>query len=227
VFAGEQEGRAFPAEVRLERRAVALQFGLQVGVGRLIEELDRRLEVVGTCQQAAPRVDLGTEAVGLAEDLLRRPLVVPESGLERQRVELRDALGLGVEVKVAPRSTGSVRPGRGWRTRPLVPGLEILEQDRPQLDEPKGRLAPCDDGVHAGTVGVVRAHAAVAVTVEGRCIAARAAISLARDQIDERGVLGLLHGLPPVAALGHKRAGLGADPSRNAWWSCFGGIFQV
>jgi hypothetical protein len=226
VFTREQQGRALSTQVRLERRAVALQLGFQVGVGRLTEELDRGLQILGSRQQATPCVDLGAEAVGFTKDVLRRPLVVPESGLERQRVELRDALGLAVEVKVAPRSTGSVRPGRGWRTRPLVPGLEILEQDRPQLDEPERRLAPCDDGVHAGTVAVVRAHTAVAVTVKGRCITARAAITLARDQIDERGVLGLLHGLPPVAALGTSERGW-ERPVEKRWWSCFGGIVQV
>jgi hypothetical protein len=75
----------------------------------------------------------------------------------------------------------------------LVPDLEILEQDRPELDESKGRLAPGDDGVHAGTVAIVGADAAVAVAVECCGVAARAAIALAGDQIDERRFLGLLH----------------------------------
>ena len=43
---------------------------------------------------------------------------------------------------------------------------------RPQLDEPQRRLASGDDGVHAGTVAVVGADAAVAVAIEGRSIAA-------------------------------------------------------
>ena len=75
----------------------------------------------------------------------------------------------------------------------LVPGLQILEQDRPQLDEPQRRLASGDDGVDARTVGVVRADAAVAIAVEGGGVAAGAAVTLASDQIDERRFLGLLH----------------------------------
>ena len=76
----------------------------------------------------------------------------------------------------------------------LVPDLEILEQERAQLDEPQRRLAPRDDGVDAGTVAVVGAHAAIAVTVQSRSVAAGTAIALAGDQIDERGILSLLHG---------------------------------
>jgi hypothetical protein len=226
VLAREQQRGAIPGELGLERGCVAFQLAFQLGVGCLVEQLDGGLEVVGAPQQAEPRIELGAKRVRLAQDLLGRALVVPEPGRACQRVELGDAFRLGVEVKDAPRSTGSVRPGRGWRTRPLVPGLEILEQDRPQLDEPQGGLASGDDGVHAGTIRVMRAHPAVAVTVEGRCIAARTAVSLARDQIDERGVLGLLHGLPPVAALGTSGRGW-EQPVEGRWRSWIGGIVQV
>ena len=102
----------------------------------------------------------------------------------------------------------------------LVPALEILEQDGAQLDEPQRRLAPSDDGVHAWTVAVVRADPAVAVTIERRGVTARSAVPLAGDQIDERGVLGLLHGLPLTTTLGtgrgagsDSRMGLGRPPS--------------
>ena len=78
----------------------------------------------------------------------------------------------------------------------LVPDPQILEQDWPQLDESQGRLASGDDGVHAGTVAVVGANAAVAIAIERRCVAARPAVTLAGDEIDERCFLGLLHGLP-------------------------------
>ena len=74
-----------------------------------------------------------------------------------------------------------------------VPDLEILEQDRSELDQPQGRFAPGDDGVHAGTVAVVGTDTAVAIAIEGCGIAARAAIALAGNQIDERLFLGLLH----------------------------------
>ena len=78
----------------------------------------------------------------------------------------------------------------------LVPGLQILEQDRAQLDEAQRSLASGDDGVHAGTISVVGADAAVAVTVECRGVTARPAVSLAGDEIDERCFLSLLHRLP-------------------------------
>jgi hypothetical protein len=78
----------------------------------------------------------------------------------------------------------------------LVPALEILEQDRAQLDEPQGRLAPSDDGVHAWAVGVVGADAAVAVAIERCSVAAGPTVSLTCDEIDERCFLGLLHVLP-------------------------------
>jgi hypothetical protein len=209
VLAGEEQRRPFTGEVLVERAGVLVDLGLQARVGLLVQQLDGCLEVVGAREQALPGVDLGTQAVGLAEDLLGGSLIVPEAGFEGQRVELGDPLPFRIEVKGAPRSTGSSRPGRGWRTRPLVPGLEILEQDRAQLDEPQRRLAPGDDGVHAGAVAVVGAHATVAVTVEGRRVTAGPAIALARDEIDERGILGLLQRTPSIHSAGHERGGAG------------------
>jgi hypothetical protein len=75
----------------------------------------------------------------------------------------------------------------------LVPDLEILEQDRTELDQAEGRLAPGDDGVHAGTIAVVGADAAVAVAVERSSVAAAPTVPLAGDEIDKRRFLGLLH----------------------------------
>ena len=118
VLAGEQERGPLAAEVGLEGGGVAVELGLQVGVGRLGEQLDGRLEVGGTGQQVVPGVELGAQAVGLAKDLLGAALVVPEAGLLGQRLELADALLLRPEVKDAPRSTGSVQPGRERWTRP-------------------------------------------------------------------------------------------------------------
>jgi hypothetical protein len=205
VLAGEQQGGPLPDEILLESCGIPFQLGLELRVGDLVQQLQRDLEVIGAGQQLSPRVELGTETVGLAEDLLGAALVIPEAGFLGQCFEFRDALGLGLEVKDAPRSTGSVRPGRGRRRRPLVPDLEILEQQGPQLDEPQGRLAPRDDGVDAGTVAVVWADPAVAVTVQGRSVAAGTAIAFASDQIDERGILGLLHG-PSLCATRWARA---------------------
>jgi hypothetical protein len=122
MLAGEQQGGPFPPEVLLERRCIPLELGLELSIGDLVEQLERDLEIVGAGQQIPPGVKLGTEAVGLAEDLLGAALVVPEAGFLGQRLQLGDALGLGLEVKDAPRSTGSVRPGRGWRRSPPSSG---------------------------------------------------------------------------------------------------------
>jgi len=122
VLTGEQERGPLAAEIGLERCRVALELRLEVGVGGLVEELEGGLEVGDPSQQVTPGFDLGAQAVGLAEDLLGAALVVPESRFLGQAFELGDPLLLGLEVKDAPRSTGSVQPGRGWRTRPPSSG---------------------------------------------------------------------------------------------------------
>jgi hypothetical protein len=108
----------------------------------------------------------------------------------------------------------------------LVPDPQILQQDGPQLDEPQGRLASGDDGVHAGTVAVVGADAAVAIAIECRGVAARPAVTLAGDEIDERRFLSLLHGLP-LSDAGQGERGVGADESRGLWWPGTAGFGPV
>jgi hypothetical protein len=102
----------------------------------------------------------------------------------------------------------------------LVPGLQILEQDRAQLDEAQRGLASGDDGVHARAVTVVRADAAIAVAVECCRVTARPAITLAGDQIDERCFLSLLHGLP-LSVAGQGADGTGADGVSGSWGTRF------
>ena len=70
-------------------------------------------EIRGARQEALPRVELVPKPVGFTKHLLGGALVVPEPVLEGQCVELSDALLLGLEVKGAPRSTGSAQRGRG------------------------------------------------------------------------------------------------------------------
>ena len=107
----------------------------------------------------------------------------------------------------------------------LVPDLEILEQDRAQLDEPQGRFAPGDDGVHAGAVAVVGAHAAVAITVQGGGVTARSAVPLAGDEIDERRFLGLLHvSLSLLGRLGAAR-GLADGILTDPWGEGFSRVY--
>jgi len=199
VLAREQELGALALEVPQEGRALAVAFRGELGIGRFLDELAEGLEVGRAAEEPGPQLDLGAEGVGFAKDLLRRPLVVPESGRAGQVFELGESLLSGWEVKDAPRSTGSARPGRGRQQRPSVPDLEILEQDRTELDQSEGRLAPGDDGVHAGAVGVVGTDATVAITVERRRVAARSAVTLAGDEIDERCFLGLLQLIPHIA----------------------------
>ena len=66
-----------------------------------------------------------------------------------------------------------------------VASPEVLEQDRTELDQAQGRLAPSDDGVHAGAVAVVGADTAIPVTVESCRVTAGPAVALTRDEIDE------------------------------------------
>jgi hypothetical protein len=193
VLAREEELGPLPVEVVLEGRAIAVTLGGELRITRFLDELAERLELRGPFEQTAPPCDVGPEAVSLAEDALRDALVVPEAGCAGQCLELGEPSRPCGEVKDAPRSTGSARPGRGRRQRPSVSDLEILEQDRTELDEAEGRLAPGDDGVHAGTVAVVGADAAVAVAIEGGRVAARSAVAFTGDQIDEGRFLNLLH----------------------------------
>jgi hypothetical protein len=173
-------------EVRFERRRAAGEFRLQVGVAGFVDQLDQGQQLIRSGQEALPQADLRAQAVRLAEDPLGGPLVIPEPRFLGQCVELGDAGFTCCEVKDAPRSTGSGPPSREWPRRPLgARGLSFLEQDRTELDEAQGALAPGDDGVHAGTIAVVRADAAVAVAVQRSRIAAVPAIAFAGDEIDE------------------------------------------
>src|SRR3990172_2798436 len=211
VLAREEEGRPLAGEVGLEGGGLTIELGGQLDIVGLGHELDHGLEIGSPGEKAAPQVDLPAQAVGLAEDLLGRALVVPEAGLLGQRLELGDPRFACGEVKDAPMSTGSAPPGPGRRRGPSVPDLEVLEQDRTELDESEGRLAPGDDGVHAGTVAVVGTDAAVAVAVEGGGVAAGPAISLTGDQVNEARFLGLLH---KTLTSHHGHGGLGAGGCR-------------
>jgi hypothetical protein len=105
----------------------------------------------------------------------------------------------------------------------LVPGLQILEQDRAQLDEPQRRLASGDDGVHAGAVAVVGAHAAVPIAIERGGVAAIPAVPFTGDQIDEGGIFGLLQWTPSLyvagtGVVGSDRSGGSGDPVATGFW---------
>jgi hypothetical protein len=219
-LAREQQQGALALELDAQGVALAGDLGLGLTVGRVAQELKELKEVGGALLERAPELDLLPQSLGLADDLLRGALVVPEPGLAGARVEGRDALFLGGEVKDAPTSTGCARPGREWTQGPLRAHLEVGEQHRPELDQPKGSLAPGDDGVHAGAVAIVGADAAVAVTVEGGGIAAGPAVTFASDEIHELGFFSLLHSSLTLALRGRSNGtgrNLRRSGSRLGW----------
>jgi hypothetical protein len=118
VLAGEQQLSALPGEVRLERRTLASELRRELRVAGFLDQLEGRQEVVEAMLESPPQLDLAAQAVGLAKRPLRGALVVPEVRFGGQCLELRDARFLRLEVKDAPRSTGSARPGLESRTRP-------------------------------------------------------------------------------------------------------------
>ena len=122
VLAREEERGPLALEIPVELGGAAVELRGQLFVTGFLDELERREQIVDAGLEAAPELDLGTEAVGLTEHLLGGSLVVPEAGLERQRLELADAAFLRPEVKDAPRSTGSDPPGRERWRRPLSSG---------------------------------------------------------------------------------------------------------
>jgi len=85
--------------------------------GILRRQFERRLSVVQAARLAVEGCDALFEPGLLAKQGLRLRLVVPEAGLGRDRVDLRDALQVAIDVKAAPGGTGvacgvrSVRAG--------------------------------------------------------------------------------------------------------------------
>ena len=71
-----------------------------------------------------------------------------------------------------------------------------MEQNRTELNQAQSALAPGNYGVNAWAVDVMGANTAVAIAIEGGRVTAIAAISLARDEIDEGRFFCLLHYSP-------------------------------
>ena len=77
---------------RFDRPFVAVQRHRDViGREQLVSLRESRVSRNRAGQQIPPGVELGTQSVGLPEDLLGAALVVPEPGLDGPGVELRDA----------------------------------------------------------------------------------------------------------------------------------------
>jgi hypothetical protein len=94
VVAREEERRALAPEVGVETRGVTFELCLELGVRRLVEQLDGGQEVVRATKQALPQAELVTERIRFAEDLLGVALVLPEPGVLGEGVELADPRGL-------------------------------------------------------------------------------------------------------------------------------------
>src|SRR5204863_5895347 len=110
--------RSLAFEVALEVIDGPVDLGLELGVAGLLGKLEGGPEIVRATQHPRPQLDLGPEAIGLAEDVLGCAAVVPEAGLGGARLERGQAFLLAGEVKDAPRSIGSAPPGRGRARRP-------------------------------------------------------------------------------------------------------------
>ena len=186
-----------PFEVGLECAELLFDAGFQIRV--VGAELGQFDDVLGATLQVAPDRQLFAQPVRFAQDALSCTGVVPEVGPGGLSFEFLEVRRLGVEVKGAPRSWRCARPGPGRRWCPSALTPQALEQDRSKLDDPLGRLAPCDHGVHAGTVGIVGADAAVPVAAQPGRVTAGPAVPLAGDEIDERIFDGImLHSAPPT-----------------------------
>jgi len=118
ILTGEQELGPLAKEIAFEVLDRAVDLALELGITGLLGELQRRLEIVGSRQEARPQLDLGPEAVGLAQDALRATGVVPEARLGSALVECGQAFLFAGKVKDAPRSIGSAPPGPGRVRRP-------------------------------------------------------------------------------------------------------------
>jgi len=64
---------------------------LGLGVRGVGEEVEQLLEVCGALLERAPEGDLVAQPLGLADDLLRAALVVPEAGFDGSRIKREDA----------------------------------------------------------------------------------------------------------------------------------------
>ena len=86
VLAVEEESRPLPGEVCFEGRGFSVELGGQLRVAGFLDELERGEEIVRPGFEAAPQLDLGSQAAGFAKDLLGGPLVIPEPRLCRLRL---------------------------------------------------------------------------------------------------------------------------------------------
>jgi hypothetical protein len=138
IVAREQQGGSLPLEVRGQEIGILGQLRGELRIARFVDELEERLEFLRPGQDALPEQNLILKTVSLTQNPLGLPPVFPESGVERQGLEFRDPVLLRGKVKDAPRSSESAPRGPGPQPRPSGPDPEVLEQDRPELNQPQG-----------------------------------------------------------------------------------------
>src|SRR5262245_5987015 len=78
VLAREEELRPLAREVDVQRLVAAVELGLELAIVGFGKKVDERLELPRAGLEAAPRLELGAQAVSLAEDLLGFAPVLPE-----------------------------------------------------------------------------------------------------------------------------------------------------
>ena len=88
VLTREEQRGPLAGEVRLEGGRLAVELGGQLRIGRFLDELEGCQEIGRPGFETAPELDLGPQSVGLTENLLGYPLVIPEPGLRRLRLQL-------------------------------------------------------------------------------------------------------------------------------------------
>ena len=167
----------------------------------------------------------------------------PPAGRPRSRAPTRCASSVGEALppwrrgqrrpEVAADAGGEVADGGRLH---LAPCSQVLEQHGPELDDLERGLAAGDDGVHTGTIRIVRADPAVAVAVEPGGVAAGPTVALTRDQVGERLVTDLRTRAPRETAsqfpLSPSLRGRGvgtaaAPPSNDAGGRSSGGFGRV
>ena len=209
VLAREEERGPLALELRREGVGVAVDLGDELGVvglGREVRELAQR--VGARDSRSRPQGDLRPEAVGLRAGPSGRRAGRPRSRARRSGRRARRGVLPSGEVKDAPRSR-RIRSARSRSSaRSIRPGLATSWSriGRSSISR-RAVLLRATTGFTQGQYAVVGADAAVAVAVERGGVAAGPAVALARDQIDERGVLDLLHhSLASTGSCGGKTA---------------------
>jgi len=118
------------AQLRRNRRDLGLSLGQRVDVVGLLGQLQQQLGLVDALVQLNPRCKVLAETGELLLDRLGALGIVPEAGLRRLLLELRELLLLCSEVKDAPGGPRRAGAGRsvsfGFLARVSSPPLDFF-----------------------------------------------------------------------------------------------------